>query len=62
MDIKKRDFLGLAAGVGAAAAMTATAQAQPAPRTGGPIQVGQRGWSTRTSSLRRWTAITSRAG
>ena len=43
MDIKKRDFLGLAAGVGAAAAMTATAEAQPQPRTGGPIQINQRG-------------------
>ena len=42
MDIKKRDFLGLAAGVGAAAAMTATVQAQPAPRLPGAIQVGQR--------------------
>src|SRR5215471_4989266 len=42
MDIKKRDFLGLAAGVGAATAMTAAARAQPASRTGGPVQVNQR--------------------
>ncbi|HEX4117791.1 MAG TPA: hypothetical protein VHX99_03240 [Rhizomicrobium sp.] len=42
MDIKKRDFLGLAAGVGASAAMTATTQAQPAARSGGAIQVNQR--------------------
>ncbi len=41
MEIKKRDFLGLAAGVGAAAATAA--QAQPAPRAGGPIRVGDRG-------------------
>src|SRR5664279_665164 len=44
MDIKKRDFLSLAAGVGAAAVtVTVAAQAQPAAHAGGaPIRVGDR--------------------
>jgi 4-hydroxy-2-oxoheptanedioate aldolase len=42
MDIKKRDFLSLAAGVGVTAAVTATVQAQPGARPAGPIQVNQR--------------------
>ena len=40
MDIKKRDFLSLAVGIGAAAATAA--QAQPALSTSGPIRVGER--------------------
>ena len=47
MDMKKRDFLGLAAGVGAVAglaAATTTAEAQPPRRNlKGPIDVNQRG-------------------
>ncbi|HEX4117815.1 MAG TPA: hypothetical protein VHX99_03360, partial [Rhizomicrobium sp.] len=44
--MKKRDFLGLAAGVGAVAGLAAatTAQAQPRrPNLNGPIDVNQRG-------------------
>ena len=43
MDIKKRDFLGLAAGIGAAAGFVKAADAQPrGRRLDGPIDVNQR--------------------
>ena len=47
MDMKKRDFLGLAAGVGAVAGLAAAAgpaEAQPRRNLNGPIDVNQRGF------------------